>query len=306
MDFTVGLSLMARRHDSIFMVVDTLMKSAHFIHVRKTYQALDIARVFISEIVRLHGVPKRIISDQGSVFTGRFYTSFQEVLGTQIKFSTAYHPKTDWKTERTNQILEDMLRMYVMDQHKHWEEFLPLVEFAYNNSYQGTINMAPFEFLYGRLCQTPLSWDRIEDRVLVGLEVIQEMEEQMQTRRKRIKEVKYKQKFYADAHRVDGSYEVGDRVFLWVKLHKSSIKFGKGDKISPRFVGPFEVVERKRHVAYRLSLPNSLRHMHDVFHVSILRYYVSDPTHVIDMSSLQVSDEDVLMAEPIHILDHRI
>jgi transposase InsO family protein len=138
--------------------------------------------------VRLHGVPKKIISDRGLVFTGRFWTSLQEALGTQLNFSTAYHPETDGQTERMNQTLEDMLRMYVMDQQKRWEEFLPLVEFTYNNSYQSTIKMAPFEFLYGRPCRTPLSWDRLEDRVLVGPEAIQEMEEQMQSIRQRIKE----------------------------------------------------------------------------------------------------------------------
>jgi transposase InsO family protein len=95
MDFIVGLPLMARRHDSIFVVVNTLRKSAHFIPMHTTYQAPDIARVFISEIVRLHGVPKRIISNRGSVFTGRFWMSFQEALGTQLNFSTAYHPETD-------------------------------------------------------------------------------------------------------------------------------------------------------------------------------------------------------------------
>jgi hypothetical protein len=93
---------------------------------------------------------------------------------------------------------------------------------------------------------------------------------------------------------------------LWVKPHKSSIDFGKGDKISPRFMGPFEIVERKGHVAYRLTLHDSLRRMHDVFHVSVLRHYISDPTHVIELISLQVSDEGELMAEPICILDHRI
>ena len=116
MDFIVGLSLTARRHDSIFLVVDTLTKSAHFIPVRMTYQAPDIARVFISEIVRLHGVPKKIISNRGSVFTGRFWMSFQEALGTQLNFSMTYHPETNRQTERTNQTLEDMLHMYVMDQ----------------------------------------------------------------------------------------------------------------------------------------------------------------------------------------------
>jgi hypothetical protein len=103
------------------------------------------------------------------------------------------------------------------------------------------------------------------------------MEYQMKTIRQRIKEAQDQQKSYVDAHHVDRSYEVGDRVFLRVKPHKSSIKFGKGVKISPRFVGPFEIVEKKGIVAYRLGFPDYLRHMHDVFHVFVLRHYVSDP-----------------------------
>jgi hypothetical protein len=130
MDFIVGLLLTTRRHDSIFVVVDTLTKSAHFIPVCMTYQAPKIVIVFISKIVRLHGVPKRIISDQGSMFIGLFWTSFQEALGTHINFSITYHLETDGQTDRTNQILEDILCMYVMDQQKNWEEFFPLVEFA--------------------------------------------------------------------------------------------------------------------------------------------------------------------------------
>jgi hypothetical protein len=218
--------------------------------VHMTYQAPDIARVFFSKIVRLHGMPKKIISDRGSVVTGRFWTSFQEALGTQLNFSIAYHPETDGQTERTNQTLEDMLRMYVMDQQKRWEEFLPLVEFAYNNSYQSTIKMAPFEFLYGRPCRTPLSWDRLEDRVLVGPEAIQEMEEQMQTIRPRIKKRRIDRRVMPMRTESTVVIEVDDRVFLRVKPHKSSIKFGKGAKLSPRFVGPFEIVERKGPVAY--------------------------------------------------------
>jgi hypothetical protein len=146
--------------------------------------------------------------------------------------------------------------------------------------------MTPFEFLYGRPCRTPLSWDRLEDGDLVGPEAIQEMEEQLQTLRQGIKEAQDQQKSYADAHRVDRSYKVGDLVFLRVKPHKRLIKFGKGANLSPRFIGPFEIVERKGPVAYRLALPDSLRRMYDVLHVSILRHYISDPTHVIDMSSL--------------------
>jgi transposase InsO family protein len=136
------------------------------------YQEPDIARDFISEIVRLHGMPKNIISDRGLVFTGRFWTSFQEALGTKLNFSTTYHPETDGKTEQTNQILEDMLCMNVMDQHKHFEELFPLIEFAYNNNYQSTIKMTSFDFLYGCPCQMHFSWDWLEDRVLVGPKVI--------------------------------------------------------------------------------------------------------------------------------------
>jgi hypothetical protein len=111
----------------------------------------------------------------------------------------------------------------------------------------------------------PLKWDRLEDRILVGLEVIQEVEEQMQTIRQRIKEVQDQQKSYVDAHRVDRHYEDGDQVFLWVKPLKSLINFGRGDKLSPRFVGTFKVVEKKGPMTYRLALPDSLRRMQDIF-----------------------------------------
>jgi hypothetical protein len=116
----------------------------------------------------------------------------------------------------------------------------------------------------------PLSWYWLKDRVLVGLEVIQKMEDKIQTIIQRIKEAQDRQKSYADAHRIDRSYEVDDQVLLQVKPHKSLIKFGKGAKISSRFMGPFKIVERKGPVAYRLDLPDSLKCMHDVFHVSIL------------------------------------
>ena len=132
------------------------------------------------------------------------------------------------------------------------------------------------------------------------------MEEKTKTIKQRIKEEQDRQKSYADAHRVDRSYEVGDRVFLRVKPHKSSIKFGKGAKLSLSFMEPFKIVERKGPMAYRLALPDSLRRMHDVFHVSVLWHYISDTSHVIDMSSLQVSDVGSLMVDPIFILDHPI
>jgi len=298
MDFIVELPLTVGRHNSILVVVDKLTKSAHFIPVKDTYKAHEIAQVFIKEIVRLHGFPKKIISDRASVFTGRFWTAFQDALQTQLNFSTAYHPETDGQTERVNQVLEDMLRMYVMDQQTKWEKYLPLVEFSYNNSYHSSIGMAPFEILYGRPCRTPLSWDRLEDRILVGPEIIQEMEEQVVLIKQRLKEARDRQKSYADAHRVDRCYKEGDKVFLRVKPKKSSIRFGKGSKLFPRFVGPFEILEKIGPVAYRLALPPVLHRMHNVFHVSVLRHYVPDASHILDwkqLNHLQVRMHNVFL-----------
>ena len=126
----------------------------------------------MEDIVRLHGIPRRIIFDRDPVFTSALWTSLQHALGTQLNFSSAYHPQTDGQMERVNQILEDMLRMYVMNQHSRWEDYLYLVEFAYNRGYQSSIGMPPFHTLYDHPCQTPLSWDRLEDRVLLGLEML--------------------------------------------------------------------------------------------------------------------------------------
>eukprot|EP00253_Pinus_taeda_P028062 PITA_28062 len=227
-------------------------------------------------------------------------------LGTQLNLSTAYHPNTDGQTERVNQVLEDMLRIYVMDQQSHWEKYLPLVEFAYNNSYHSLIEMPPFEALYGRSCRTPLSWDRLEDRVIIGPELIHEMEEQVRQIRQRLKEVQDIQKSYDDAHRTDRRYELGDHVFIRIKPNKSTIQFGKGTKLSPRFIGPFKFVERVGPIAYRLALPPHLHRIHNVFHVSVLRHYIADQSHNLQWKELQVSDEGVISVEPLRILERRV
>jgi hypothetical protein len=179
MDFVVGLPLTSHIYNAIFVIVYKLTKSANFISVRDTYDIIDVARVFISEVIRMHGLPKKIISYRDSQFTSRFWTSLQSTLGTQLNIRTTYHPKTNGHTERVNQVMEDMLRMYVMDNQTHWERYLPLVDFSYNKNFHSSIGMAPYEALYGRPCIKPLSWERLEDRVIVGPKLIQEMEEQV-------------------------------------------------------------------------------------------------------------------------------
>jgi hypothetical protein len=124
--------------------------------------------------------------------------------------------------------------------------------------------------------------------------------------RQRLKEAHDRQKIYADAHRTNRSNEVGDQVFIRIRPNKSTILFGKGTKLSPRFIGPFRIQEKIGHVAYRLVLPPHLHKTHNVFHVSVLCHYVADESHKINWKELQVSDVGTLTVEPLRILDHRV
>jgi transposase InsO family protein len=133
----------------------------------------------MTRIVCLHGAPKKIVSDRGSQFTLRFWRSFHENTSTKLNFSTAYHPQTDGQTERTNQVLEDMLRACALQHGSSWGKSLPYAEFSYNNSYQASLKMSPFETLYDRKYRTPLFLDQTRGRQFFGPEVIQEAEEQV-------------------------------------------------------------------------------------------------------------------------------
>ncbi|GJS38378.1 putative reverse transcriptase domain-containing protein [Tanacetum coccineum] len=155
MDFITKLPKTSNGHDTIWVIVDHLTKSAHFIPTQETDSMETLTRLYIKEIVSRHGVPISIISDHDSHFTSRFWQSLQSALGTQLDMSMAYHPETDGQSERTIQTLEDMLRACVIDFGKGWERHLPLVEFSYNNSYHASIKAASFEALYGRKCRSP-------------------------------------------------------------------------------------------------------------------------------------------------------
>ncbi|GJZ58741.1 putative reverse transcriptase domain-containing protein [Tanacetum coccineum] len=175
MDFITKLPKTSNGHDIIWVIVDRLTKSAHFIPTRETDSMETLTRLYIKEIVSRHGVPISIISDRDSHFTSRFWQSLQSALGTQLDMSTAYHPETDGQSERTIQTLEDMLQAYVIDFGKGWEKHLPLVEFSYNNSYHASIKVAPFEALYGRKCRSPVCWPKLEIPVAYKLELLEEL-----------------------------------------------------------------------------------------------------------------------------------
>jgi transposase InsO family protein len=149
MDFIVGLPHTQARYDSIRVIVDSLTKVAHFILVKTTYLGAKLAELHMSRIVCLHGVPKKTVLDRGSQFTSKFWEKLHESMDTKLNFSSAYHPQTDGQMERTNQILEDILRACALRYGKSSDKSLPYVEFSYNNSCQASIEMAPFEALYG-------------------------------------------------------------------------------------------------------------------------------------------------------------
>ncbi|GJT40263.1 putative reverse transcriptase domain-containing protein [Tanacetum coccineum] len=163
MDFITKLPTTPSAYDSIWVIVNRLTKSAHFILINEKFKMERLTRLYLKEIVCRHGVPVSIISDRDPRFASRFWTSLQKSLGTNLDMSTAYHPETDGQSERTIQTLEDMLRTCVIDFGSGWDKHLPLAEFSYNNSYHASIKAAPFEALYGRKCRSPVCWSEVGD-----------------------------------------------------------------------------------------------------------------------------------------------
>ena len=162
MDFVTRLPCSKDGYDSIWVIVDRLTKLAHFLLVKATYYVAKLAKLYVKHIVCLHGVPISIVSDRGSVFTFRFWQKLQEAMGTRLDLSTAFHPQLDSQFERTIQTLENMLRMCIVDLGGSRNDHLPLVEFAYNNSYHSSIEMASYEALYGRNVDPPYFGMRLE------------------------------------------------------------------------------------------------------------------------------------------------
>jgi hypothetical protein len=257
------------------VVIDKLSKYEHFIPVKYTIKDINIVEIFMKEIFRLHGIPKMVISDRDIKFTSDFWKELFAGLNTNLNFSTSYHPQMDGQTKRMNQIMEDILRMYVRAKPSKWEVYLHLVEFAYNNGYQTLAKLSPFKVLYGRKCTTPISWVNPVYRLMAGPEMLQEMQSMVRKVQQKLKEAQDKQKIYADQKRRHLEFQVGDHVYLKVKAQKNSVKLGNCAKLAPNFCGPFEILAQIGPIAYQLALPTNLK-IHNVFHVSLLKKYVHD------------------------------
>nr|GEW50590.1 putative reverse transcriptase domain-containing protein [Tanacetum cinerariifolium] len=266
MDFVSKIPKTSNEHDTIWVIVDCLTKSTNFIPTRATNSMETLTRLYVKGIVSRHRVPISIISNHDSHFTSRFWQSLQDALGTHLDMSTAYHPETDRQSERTIQILKDMLRACVIDFGKGWEKHLPLVEFSYNNSYHASIKATQFEALYGRKCRSPVYWAEVEN---------------------------------AKAFRIPNWRPC----YVKVSPRKGVIRFEKQGKLNPRYTGPFKILDRIGPAAYKLELPEELINVYNTFYVSNLKKFLSDESLVIPMKELRLDDKLNFVEEPVEIMD---
>ena len=223
-----------------------------------------------------------------------------------MNLSIAFHPQTDGQAERTIQTLEDMLRACIIDFKGSWDDHLPLIEFAYNNSYHSSIQMAPYEALYGRKCRSPIGWFDVGETKLIGPDVIQQVVDKVKLIQERLLAAQSRQKSYADNRRRDLEFQIGDWVFLKVSPMRGVMRFGRKGKLSPRYIGPYHIVRRIGKVAYELDLPSDLEAVHPVFHVSMLRKCIGDPSRVFPVDNIQVTEELSYEEKPVAILDRQV
>ncbi|GJZ92609.1 putative reverse transcriptase domain-containing protein [Tanacetum coccineum] len=259
-----------------WVIVNRLTKSAHFLAIREDYSIEKLAKIYVDEIVARHGVPVSIISDRDGRFTSRCWQTVQKALGTRLDMSTAYHPQTDGQSERTIQTLEDMLRACVID-------------------FGGSVDVIYY------CAKSPVLWAEIGESSLIGPELIQETTDKVVLIKEKLKAARDRQKSYAD-----NRLEVGDRVMLKVSPWKGVIRFGKKGKLAPRYVGPFEILERIGLVAYRLRLPEELSGVHDTFHVSNLKKCLADASLHVPLDDIKVDKTLRFVEEPVEIMDREV
>jgi transposase InsO family protein len=271
LDFIGPLPKTSNFYNCILVVVDKLTKMGHFIPTNTEVTAQQVAKLVMREVIRLHGVPSNVISDRDPRFTSAFWRELWKQMGTQLRMSTAYHPQTDGQTERTNRVLEDMLRAFVNTHRTDWDEFLTPVEIAYNSSQHQSTGFTPYE-LNGGAAALPLDVALSSHRptnVQAVEDLVAEVRQHLEDARLLLLQRQEAQKRYADQHRRDERYAVGDEVMLSTK-NLSAFRH----KLSDPYTGPFRVIEVIGDVNVKLDLPDSMKQIHPVFHVDKLKRYV--------------------------------
>jgi len=273
MDLIVKLPTTAAGHDSILVFVDRLSKMVHFVPTVEALNAQDFAVLFVANVVKLHGLPRTLISDRGPQFNNKFWEKVCEILGMDKRMSSAYHPHTDGQTERTNRTLEEMLRSYVGYEQNDWDSKLACAEFAINNSWQESVKNTPFFLNYGQHPLTPAKLELPED-VPAASHYAEGIVENVKKAKACMEAAQQRMKARADTRRREVSYRPGDMVLLSTKNISQP---GPGvKKLKPLFMGPFEVISTVGKAAVKLRLPQQWKRVHNVFHVSLVKPYIGD------------------------------
>ena len=313
MDFVVDLPTTANGFDSIMVMVDRLTKMVHLAPCHKADNASDVAMLFQKHVACLHGFPDSVVTDRDPKFMSKFWQSLMDHLHMSHYASTSFHPQTDGNTERVNRVMEDMLRHYVRADQTDWDSWLPMVEFAINNSWHSSINNTPFFLNYGRHPRSPTEFVLLaakrgrepDDKVPAVRNMIQNMHDTIAEAKRCLQSAQQRQKAYADTRRRDVSFNVGDQVLLSTK--NLTLKMVGSSKLMPKFIGPFTIARKVNQVAYELELPSCMK-IHNVFHVSLLNAYSADgsvhppPPPLVD-GELEYEVERILLhrdKHPVH------
>jgi hypothetical protein len=301
LDFIEGLPK-SKGYDCILVVVDKFSKYAHFIALAHLFTALHVAKVFLDNIYKLHGLPTAIISDRDKLFTSNLWQELFKLSKTELQMSTAYHPQTDGQTERVNQCLEAYLRCAVSSCPTKWKDWLPLAEYWYNTSYHSSLKKTPFEVLYGHEPRH-FGIDHTQDCAVPDLEQwLTDRRLMEQLLQQQLIRVQIRQKHQADKLRTERQFQVGQLVFVKLQPYvQASLAQRVNQKLAYRYFGPFLILQRIGQAAYKLQLP-SHSSIHPVFHVSQLKLAVRPDTQV----SADIPEPQDPFKYPIKILDrHR-
>jgi Chromo (CHRromatin Organisation MOdifier) domain/Integrase zinc binding domain len=273
MDFITHLLLMPQGFDAITVIVDRFTKWAHFIPSKMTDNAEDVAYIFIREVIRHHGIPSDIVSDRDTRFTSRFWTALTKMLGIQRCLSSSYHPETDGQTERTNRTLEELLRNYIRHDQTDWDTWLPIVEYAYNDTQHASMGMMPFYANYGQII-SPMIWQVNSETNVDSADILaQKLTDITAKITNNLVQATKKQEHDANQHRQDFQFKIDELVLVKMTHFTPAIYTNlPNKKLMSKWVGPYRVIKQIGKVAYKLDIPTSDR-VHPVFHISALRPY---------------------------------
>ncbi|KAJ0817688.1 putative nucleotidyltransferase, Ribonuclease H, protein kinase RLK-Pelle-RLCK-VIIa-2 family [Helianthus annuus] len=300
MDFIGGFPRVNGK-DSVMVVVDRLTKYGHFIPISHPYSAMTVAQLFMDHVFKLHGWPQTIVSDRDPIFLSNFWKEFTKMHGVQLAMSTAYHPQSDGQTEVVNRCIEAYLRAMTLSTSTPWLKWLSLAEWWYNTNFHSTIQTTPFQALYGYPPPLFVPYIPKDCNVEAVDQLCLEREQLLQELRKHLLVASNRMKQKADKKRSERELEVGQWVYLKLQDYRqNSLRNHKHHKLSPKYFGPFLIIEKVGAVAYKLDLPEEAQ-LHPVFHVSLLK-----PAHGDHSVILPLPAQPRFRYSPATVLDKRM